>query len=397
MRKTDVKGVGIRRDSPAVWVICHFLEGWSDIEPIVMKLKKSGVKLTVICAEGNLYNGRVSASSYDTAKYLNSRGINFTILEDDFVKLVNSEQHFKKENIIVAQTQYPGSLSSNLAEILTQNLHNYYIPYGYPMNEITSHIGFSLDSRLHFCKVFTENLDESQVWNQTKGVAKTIISGRIFGRKFFNLKVSDNTVIINFHHISYSGLPYQGGRGHLIYDAQKLLSIFRNFHDFTFKLTFHPIFWDKLAAHDTLSIIHDTRYLFNLFLHEATRLDNVEVSADSDWKSEWQNAGTIFTESPSLLFKGSKLLIGNDIYAVSFGDSTIKFSCSAKQEKFMIVRNTSEIFSILNAKRARKKRLLRRVYILIRQITAYLEDRRNLARAVRLIKYEMQICEIHMR
>ena len=329
------------------------------------------------------------------AEYLNNRGIDFTILENDFIDLVESQKDFKSRNILVPITQYPGSLSSSLAKILVQNEHIFYFPYGYPMNEIVSSSGFHLDSQLHFCKVFTENLDESKVWKHTERIGKVVTSGRLFQGNNLNLEFPSNIVIFNFHHPCHGLLPFQGGRGNLIYHLEELIQIFRLFPFFRFKLTFHPIFWQKLEEHLDIPELFKAKLALNHFLDQIPELKNVEVCHEPDWRSELGMARVIFTESPSLLYKSSKFLVGSDVYAMALGTETDIFSSSATNKTFFVVKNISEILKTLENPKYQSFSLKCKVRISAIRARAFLQNWWDFRKAMRIIEHEFELCEVH--
>lgn len=329
-------------------MICHFLEAWDDIEMILSQIKKKGISISVVCAEGNLFDGKITSTSTSVRDYLESKGISWNISERDFIDLVDSDENFLRNNIIMPLTHYPGSLSEEMRNVLYRAQHVHYIPYGYPINEITDRKGMELDPRLRICKVYAEDDHEAKVWSATQRVRKIIISEKVFLGKTNRSKELASRVLINFHHSHFPEGNNYGARGALVNLLDDLRLIFNENPNLSFVLMFHPIFWLKLMAADRLgqSSMHQEWKKFSESLY---LFPNVSISAEFNWKSDWEKSSLILAESPSLIYKGSKLYPRKNLFIASFNPKIADYPTQVLRKQIPIVTNMSEFRSHLNS------------------------------------------------
>jgi hypothetical protein len=331
-----------------VWVICHFLEAWDDIEVILSRLKKMGISISVVCAEGNLFDGKITSTSKSVRDYLEGGGILWNISESEFIDLVDSNEHFLRNNIIMPLTHYPGSLSEEMRKVLSRAEHIHYIPYGYPVREITDQQSAELDPGLRICKLYAEDDHEAEVWSATQRVRKVIISERVFLGKRKRTSEGASRVLINFHHAHFQEGKNYGARGALVNLLDDLRLIFNENPNLSFILMFHPIFWLKLMAADRTeqSSMHQEweKFSENLYL-----FPNVSISTEFNWKSEWEKSTLILAESPSLIFKGSKLFPRKNLLIAHFNPKIASYPTQVLGKRIPIVTNMSEFRFHLNS------------------------------------------------
>lgn len=187
---------------------------------------------------------------------------------------------------------------------------------------------------------------------------KLIISERVFLGKTKCSKELPSRVLINFHHSHFPEGNNYGTRGALMNMLDDLRQIFNEYPNLSFVLMFHPIFWLKLSAADRLgqSSMHQEweKFCENLYL-----FPNVSISAEFNWKSDWEKSSLILAESPSLIYKGSKLFPRKNLLIASFNPKIASYPTQVLRKQIPIVTNMSEFRSHLNSIPYSRNRLFR--------------------------------------